>query len=266
MLSVSTQFTPTDDKDQFKKMLNSVNFADEIVIFAYEGSDTAYLESQRAYFPLKIVKVGHPKVVEVIRARQVRESKGEWVLVMDFDEIVTVDLKKEILKAIESGPSVYAVRRRNFSLGYPLKHGGWGDDYVLRLFHKDVFTDWPTDIHSTPLFKGELKKLQGFLEHHKDKSLTYIVNKTNRYSDVEAQQFYEGGLPAVTSFTLVRKTGMEIFRRYILKKGFLDGKIGLIQSLYQGFSVFISYAKLFELQERQDRSQRVKPRTTERKK
>jgi hypothetical protein len=87
------------------------------------------------------------------------------------------------------------------------------------------------------------------MEHHKDASLSQMVTKTNRYSDIESQQFYDGGLPPVTALTLIRKTGMEVFRRYILKLGFLDGRIGVVQAIYQGFSVFISYAKLFEKQQ-----------------
>lgn len=259
MLSVSTQFTPTDDVVQFEKMLESVDFADEILVFAYKGSDSAYLTRLSAKYPIRVVPVGYPAVVEAIRADQVRKSSGEWVLVMDFDEVVTPELEQEIRYVIKSGPAVYAVKRRNYSLGYPLRYGGWGDDYVPRLFHRDVFVDWPTDIHATPLVKGEIQKLQCYMEHHKDKSLAYIVSKTNRYSGVEAEQFYRGNLPEVTAFTLMRKSGMEFFRRYIMKKGFLDGKIGLIQSIYQGFSVFITYAKLFELQNQKTDSGRKLP-------
>ena len=86
------------------------------------------------------------------------------------------------------------------------------------------------------------------MEHHKDASLAQMVTKTNRYSAIEAEQFFHGGLPLVTPFTLFRKPTMEFIRRYLLKRGFLDGSIGLIQSLYQAYSVFISYAKLYELQ------------------
>ena len=90
------------------------------------------------------------------------------------------------------------------------------------------------------------------MEHHKDASLVQMVAKTNRYSDIEARLFFEGGLAPVTPLTLLRKSTMEFIRRYFLKRGYLDGAIGLFQSLYQGYSVFISYAKLYSLQHKND--------------
>lgn len=249
MLSVSTQIARGDDLSLFSKMLKSVSFAGELIIFNLERDDPPALKLYQD-FKAKVVNVKTPKVVEEIRARQVRETVGDWVLIMDFDEIVTPSLAKEI-KALISHPSqsgAYAIPRRNFSLGYPLNHGGWGDDYVPRLFRQTDFIAWPTNIHSLPHVKGKIGRLKSFMEHHKDASLSQMVEKTNRYSQIEARQFLAGGLPRVTPLTLIRKSMMEFIRRYFFKLGFLDGAIGLFQAIYQGYSVFITYAKLYELQ------------------
>jgi hypothetical protein len=164
--------------------------------------------------------------------------------------VIPPALADEIRKTINSSftKSAYFIPRRNYSLGYPLTHGGWGADLVVRLFDRQKFLNWPKEIHSLPTFTGESGTLQNHMEHHKDASLEQMVNKTNRYSQIEARQFFEGALPPVTLLTLFRKMHMEILRRAVLKLGLLDGAIGLIQSIYQGFSVFISYAKLYELQ------------------
>lgn len=249
MLSVSTVCAREDDLRVFRRMLESVAFADEIVVFNMERSDKEWLTLARE-LAFKVIEVKTPKIVEEIRSRQVREVSGDWVLVMDFDEIIPKELAseiKDIMKEKQGG--AYAIRRRNFSLGFPLSHGGWGDDYVVRLFHKADFLDWPTNIHSVPHSRGELVKMEHYMEHHKDASLASMVAKTNRYSEIEAQLFFDGGLPPVTPLTLIRKSVMEFVRRYFLKAGFLDGRIGVIQSLYQGYSVFISYAKLYEKQQ-----------------
>jgi hypothetical protein len=250
MLSVSTQITRGDDLAIFERMLKSVTFADQLIIFNMERDDEAARKIFKRY-KAQVINVKTPKVVEGIRARQVKEAKGEWVLVMDFDEVVTPALQKEIL-AVEQGNatshSAFAIKRRNYSLGYQLRHGGWGDDYVPRLFKRTEFIGWPPEIHSLPKVKNSIGRLSAFMEHHKDASLAQMVEKTNRYSDIEARQFFEGKLPRVTPLTLLRKSIMEFIRRYFLKFGFLDGIIGLFQSLYQGYSVFITYAKLYELQ------------------
>lgn len=249
MLSVSTQIAVGDSLATLAKMLRSVNFADELVIFNMERGDRetlALFESHHA----RVINVKTPKIVELIRDRQIKEVKGDWILVMDYDEIIPPDLQNEILAIIANQAScpAYAIPRDNFSLGYPMRHGGWERDYVVRLIRKADFISWPKSIHSTPLVKGSTIKTIHAMEHHKDASLTQMVEKTNRYSDIEAQLFFDGGLTSVTILTLLRKSIMEFIRRYFLKRGYLDGRIGLFQSLYQGYSVFTSYAKLYELQ------------------
>lgn len=250
MLSVSTQISSSEDLTVFETMLKSISFADEIIIFNLERLDQPAQDLFKQYHA-KVKRVKTPKVVEVIRADQVKAGK-DWVLIMDYDEIVTPALAKEIIAVTKKSltSSTYLIKRRNYSLGYPLKHGGWGDDYVPRLFKVSEFISWPKEIHSLPESKGHSAKLENYLEHHKDASLAQMVEKTNRYSEVEASQFFAGGMARVTSLTLIRKSTMEFIRRYIFKLGLLDGAIGLVQSLYQGYSVFITYAKLYELQQK----------------
>jgi hypothetical protein len=260
MLSVSTQIAPGDDLSTFESMLKSVSFADELLVFNMERQDQATLDLLKKY-KAKVINVKIPKVVEFIRERQVKESSGDWVLIMDYDEIIPAKLKDEIIAITQSLAScaAYRIGRDNYSLGYPMRHGGWERDYVVRLVQKSRFVSWPTDIHSAPVVKGETIKTVHAMEHHKDASLAQMVEKTNRYSDIEAHQFFVGGLAAVTPLTLIRKSVMEFIRRYFIKRGYLDGRIGLFQSLYQGYSVFISYAKLAQMQKGKKLSKLLKP-------
>lgn len=248
MLSVSTQLTGSDSLTLFETMLKSISFADEIIIFALDRHDQD-LQSLATKYHAKVINLPTPQIVELIRDQEVKTAKHDWVLVIDGDEVVTTALQQEIASVItnESIPA-YSIPRRNFSLGYPIRRGGFGDDYVVRLIHKPSFQSWPTNIHSTPVVTGTTGKLCSFLEHHKDEGVEQMVDKTNRYSEIESQQFLDGHLPQVTPITLIRKWWMESFRRGILKGGLLDGRIGIIQSLYQGYSVFTSYAKLYEKQ------------------
>jgi hypothetical protein len=251
MLSVSTQIAREDSLATFEAMLKSVSFADELVIFNLERTDPETLKLFKK-FKAKVIdtKIPEVKIVEYIRDAEVQATSGDWVLIMDYDEIITHELKGEIQAIVSNlaSCSAYALGRDNYSLGYPMKHGGWERDYVIRLIRKADFISWPTNIHSSPLVKGSVIKTLHAMAHHKDASLAQMVEKTNRYSDIESELFFEGGLPPVTQLTLIRKWWMESIRRGIFRLGLLDKKIGLIQSLYQGFSAFISYAKLYELQ------------------
>lgn len=249
MLTVSTQITRDDDLSVFARMLDSVAFADELVIFNMERTDPAFAQLAKKY-SANIINIKTPRIVEQIRTQQIKAAKGDWVLVMDYDEIVTPALAEELTTLMHNTGAcgAYSIPRDNYSLGFKLAHGGWERDYVVRFIRRQDFVAWPTNIHSTPKVKGGIFKTTHAMEHHKDSSLAQMIAKTNRYSAIEAEQFFQGGLPPVTPLTLFRKPTMEFIRRYLLRRGFLDGSIGLIQSLYQAYSVFISYAKLYELQ------------------
>lgn len=252
MITVSTQLAPEDDLQVFARMLESVSFADEIRIYLMDLDQSLLSNIVKKYHPV-MIPVKTPPVVEVIRSRQVTEAQNDWVLIMDFDEVITPELASEIQAIQSSSVAAYKIRRKNFSLGFPVSHGGFGDDYVHRLFNRRLFVAWPTNIHSTPQVKGKVTTLTNFMQHHKDASISQMVTKTNRYSEVEAQQFLDGGMAPVTTLTLIRKPVMEFIRRYFIKLGFLDGRIGILQAIYQSYSVFISYSKLFELQQKSNK-------------
>jgi|GEM_PF-2733761 len=249
MLCVSTQIARDESLGVFEKMLQSVAFADELIIFNMERQD-AEAKKLFAKYKAKVIDVKTPKIVEAIRELQIQASSSDWVLVMDCDEVVTADLAGEI-QAITgnlASCSAYAIGRDNFSLGYPMNHGGWERDYVVRLVRKKDFVSWGTNIHASPVVKGSTIKTTSVMQHHKDANLVQMVQKTNRYSNIEAQQFFASGMAPVSPVILCRKWIMETLRRGIFKRGLLDKQIGLIQAMYQGFSVFISYAKLYEKQ------------------
>lgn len=258
MLSVSTQLAVGEDLAQFEAVLKSIESVDEIRVYNFGRIDAEFYAICKNYSAVVIeLKKPLPKIVEYIRADEIKSAKHDWVLVLDYDELIPAPLFSEILKIAKQANfthSTYAMPRRNFSLGYPMRHGGFGDDHVIRLFYKPNFIDWPKEIHSTPRFKGTLGMLNNYLEHHKDASLAQMIQKTDRYTTVEAKQFFDGGVGPVSSLTLFRKTLMEFIRRYFFKLGLLDGPIGLLQSLYQSYSIFLRYAKLYELQKQKAKS------------
>lgn len=259
MLSASTTIAKGDNLTTLNNLLESIRFVDEIRIYVMDIKDDKQLSGIAEKFNATLVDTPRPPVVEHIRDQQINDTKNPWVLIVDFDETIPTNLQKEIL-AITNDPnslSAYSIPRLNYSLRCRLTRGGWGTDHVVRLIRKSGFITWPHEIHSTPKIKGKIGKTNNYMEHHKDESLESMIDKTNRYSFVEAMQYYKGGLAEVTAFTLLRKTIMEIIRRGIIKGGILDGPIGLIQSIYQGYSVFISYAKLYEKQLTKDSSKPV---------
>lgn len=180
--------------------------------------------------------------------------KTDWLFYVDPDERVTPELRLEIQSILDgSRPrhtqlDAYAVPRRNFVFGKELKHGGWWPDYVLRLMRRDKLVRWEGELHEQPKINGEVGHLKEALIHLKEDNLSDMVTKTNKWSEVEARLLLDSGHPKMAWWRFLRPVATEIFDRLVLKLGFLDGVQGIIFSIYQGYSVFMRYAKLWEMQ------------------
>jgi len=183
------------------------------------------------------------------RNKGLRKAKGQWILYVDADERVPKELTNEIKKVIKTRSySAYAIPRKNIILGREMHHGGWWPDYVKRLFLKQNLIKWTGDLHEEPEFKGYMSHLKNPLLHLKHDNLTDMVEKTNKWSEIEAKLLYDAKHPKMTWWRFFRVMITELWYRLIVKKGILDGVEGIIYSIYQMWSKFVTYAKLWEMQ------------------
>jgi len=145
-----------------------------------------------------------------------------------------------------------------YVLGKEFKHCGQQPDYVKRLFRKSGFKFWSGDLHEEPnyIYDGEITvgngKTIGYMRnpliHIKHKNLSEMVEKTNGWSEIEARLMFEAKHPPMNVLRFVSAMFREFWLRMIKQAAFLDGPEGIIYALYQVFSRFVSYAKLWELQ------------------
>jgi len=173
----------------------------------------------------------------------------EWMLVLDADERATPPFREAVLAAVAKpeGHVAFEFQRRNVHLGKEMKHGGWFE-YHTRLFLKDKFRGWERDIHEVPIVDGPVGRLEvGFL-HFSHRNIVEMLVKTIQYSRYEAEWRKKAGFPQVTPLTFAKEIAGEIYRRGIRYGGFLDGVEGWMEIIYQSFSTFITYARLWELQ------------------
>jgi len=214
------------DRELLKKSIDSVSWTDEII----------KVESEK-------VKGGFAEW----RNFGAKKAKGDWLLYIDTDEEVTSDLKKEILN-ISGEFSAYAIPRRNFIFGKEFRHSGQFPDYQKRLFKKSEFIKWEGMLHEEPIFNGELGHLKSPMIHRKHNTLSDMVDKTNERSEIEAKLMFEARHPRMNISRFFSAMAREFWLRMIKQTAFLDGGEGIIYALYQVFSRFVSYAKLWEMQ------------------
>ena len=75
----------------------------------------------------------------------------------------------------------------------------------------------------------------------------------SEWSKVEAELRFESNHPKMSAWRFFRVILTAFFNSYIKQRGWKVGAMGLIESIYQAFSIFITYARLWELQEREKR-------------
>lgn len=190
--------------------------------------------------------------VEPAREIGIKKAKSDWVFILDADERMTPELAQEIKEKILPSTSnrlqatSYKVPRKNiFGRKKWLSHGGWWPDHQIRLILKKAFHTWPDRIHSSPQIEGSVGYLDKPFLHYFHGDIQNMVDKTTIYEQIESQLLYEAEKPVQTS-TFFRKFLGELYRRLIKQQGYLDGTVGIIESMYQAYSKTITYLYLYE--------------------
>ncbi len=233
--------------------LESVKWAGEVVVVD-NGSTDKTLGIVKKY-GAKIVRSPAGNTFADHRNIGTKAAKGEWLLSVDADERVTPTLKNEILKTIGESDnesivySAYAIPRRNIRLTKELHWGGWWPDYVVRLIKKDKLRGWKGDLHEQPETLGPVGYLKEAFVHFSHRgSLEHKLQNTINWSKIEAQKLYEANHPPMNVKRFISAMGREFYKRMIKYQAFRDGTEGVMEAIYQVFSVFITYARLWEMQ------------------
>ena len=144
----------------------------------------------------------------------------------------------------------YAVRRANVYLGRTVRYGGWGDDWVVRLFQRDRrYVERRVHEH---LERGtDVGRLRAPLLHVPYRDLSHHLEKLDRYATWSAEELAERGRRAHVVDILVRPPA-SFLNMYFLRLGLLDGWRGAVLSGLAAVSVFLKYVRLWDLQHRVD--------------
>jgi glycosyltransferase involved in cell wall biosynthesis len=249
MSKISAVIIARNEEKMIGDALQSVSFCDEIVVVNNGSTDKT----------VEIAERKNAKVYEIdandfskLRDFGLNKAEGDWVLYLDADERVDEKLRTSIKKIVEDSSefSDYFVRRRNFYFG---KHEWPKIEKLERLFKKEKLKGWKGELHESPVIEGEVGKInEGFILHFTHRDLESMLNKTIEWSTQEALLRYNSGHPRMTWWRFPRVMLTAFFDSYVKQGGFKAGATGLVESMYQSFSMFVTYAKLWELQNSQN--------------
>jgi hypothetical protein len=236
-----------NEENMIKACLESVKWVDEIIV-ADNGSTDETLNIAKKYTD-NIVKFEGQDFAG-LRNKALEKASGDWVLYVDSDERVLEPLKEEIGKLMEeNAKSAYAISRKNIIFGKAVSYGPYKKDWVIRLFKRSEFDKWEGKVHETPKFNGKLGYTKNSFLHLTHRDLDQIVLKSLSWSHIDAKLRLDVKHPTMSGWRFLRIFLTETFNQGVMRKGFFNGTVGVMDSMLQVFSMYMSYVRLWELQQ-----------------
>lgn len=241
--------------------LKTASFADEVVIIDNGSSDNT----------LKIAKKYTARIFSTpchsfakLRNLGLEKARGNWIFYLDADERITEELEKELIaitKNKNNKLNSYIVPRKNFYFGYRFKYGHSYPDYQHRFFRKEALMKWKKPLHEEPVLKNKSVSpgcLSNHLWHFSHRDIKSMIDKTNSWSLIEAKELLAANHPKMVGWRFFSVLAKSFFRQFVKFQCWRDGTKGIVEGLFQVFSNFISYAKLWELQQKENALERYK--------
>lgn len=176
-------------------------------------------------------------------------ASGDWVLAIDADERVTPQLRDEIVSVIAAagGPDAWDMPRKSSYCGQYMAHSGWYPDRVTRLFRRGTARFSDDVVHERLVTSGATGHLRSDLLHESFRDFESVLDKVNRYSTAGAERLHASGRRASFGGAVAR--GLWAFvRTYLLRLGFLDGRMGLALAISNAEGTYYRYLKAWLLQ------------------
>lgn len=257
MATITAVIATKNEEKNIRECLESIKWVDEIVVVDDQSHDNT-IEICRE-FSAKIISNDSKGSFHINKNLGLEFSSGDWILSIDADERAAPELSQEIRdEIVESDYLGYYISRKNYFLGKWIRGNGWYPDYIIRLFRRGV-TTWPLEIHDVPKItpKDRVSYLNNPLIHISYTSIEQYLEKFARYTTRLAHEEFEKGVRVRNANFLslfLLKPSFWLFRKYVVKRGYIDGFRGFFISFASALTIFITHAKLWEIQQKKHKA------------
>lgn len=164
----------------------------------------------------------------------ISKCKGMWILVLDADEVITEELRKEILESLKNpgDKTGFKIKRKLFIGKKWIRLGGYYPDYQLRLFKNDAGAHFKKrEVHESISLEGNIGCLQNPLEHYAYPNLKAYIKALDKYAELASVEIKNKKY----KLPFLRALWAFVFR-YIFRLGFLEGELGFdMVKAYSGY-------------------------------
>ncbi|RJR15668.1 glycosyltransferase family 2 protein [Candidatus Microgenomates bacterium] len=249
-LDLSIIILTQNESSSIERCLNSIRWCDDIILIDNSSDDTLHKAHKLlSKNQLRVFRKSEAHDFAALRNFGLKKAKHEWILFLDADEEVSQKLCKELdsrLLGNDNRVNGYYLKRKDYFLGKWLRHGETGNIKLLKLGKKSAGV-WQRRVHETWQINGSIQELTSPLLHYPHPTTSEFLSHINRWTTLDAQEFYAQGR-RVSFWEIVAYPTGKFLQNYLIKLGFLDGMPGLILALMMSFHSFLTRAKLYLLE------------------
>lgn len=224
-------------------VLNAVDFCAEVLVLDSGSTDDTVAIARAAG-----ARIEHQPFLGYgpQKRRAVELAAHDWILSLDADEVLDAEARAAIRGLPLDAPSAcYSLRRVTYVGRRAVRHGPWGDDRVLRLFHRASASFKPLPVHEEVEASALPTLLPGQILHYSYDSCGDVLARSLRYAPLKAAIMHgKGQRPGLVSMPL---RGLNAFvKNYVVRGGWRDGAAGFVVALARVIDSTLPRAMLLE--------------------
>lgn len=243
---ISAVILTKNEEQNIKACLESVSWCEEIVVIDDHSEDRTVDITKKAGAKVFIRDLNNNFAEQ--RNFGLEKAKGEWVLFVDADEIISSALWYEIMAVTNDPANSYEgffLKRRDTMWGKAMNHGETGNIKLLRLAKKGAGL-WTGKVHEVWKVTGKTMTLVNAVQHYPHPTIKEFLSEINYYTTLRAQELFKRKT-RVTWWGILFYPKAKFFMNYFVKLGFLDGLPGFVFALMMSFHSFLVRAKLWTI-------------------
>jgi glycosyltransferase involved in cell wall biosynthesis len=234
-----------NEEERIRACLESASWADELIVVDAESSDKTATVAREL---TDHVFVRPWPGFAAQKNFGLEQARGDWILSLDADELVSIPLRQEIAAILAGGGehAGYAIPRRNVFWGRWIRHGGLYPDWQLRLLRRGRGRFTERTVHESVTVDGSVGRLSGHLEHRSYRDVADFLERADRYSTLAAAEWLAAGRRSRPLTDLVVRPAGRFLTMYVARAGFLDGWRGFLLAVLYAYYVLMRSAKVWE--------------------